>query len=77
MCVPVHVKVKEKGSSGTYGRLTYTYFHSINQRKVLWGQMRESLNQTCVGLREEVTPLELDMNLQLLADNLRMHKKEL
>lgn len=58
-----------------YGKLTPTYFHSINQKvrgKELWG---ESFEQTCVGLREEVTLLELDMNLQLLIDKLIMQKK--
>lgn len=59
----------------TYGKLTPTYFHSINQKvrgKELWGEIFE---QTCVGLREEVTLLELDMNLQLLMDKLIMQKK--
>lgn len=39
---------------------------SERQTEELWGKIRKIFNQTLAGLREEVTLLELGVNLQLL-----------
>ncbi len=79
VCVHTYLQVERlrEGQVETYGKLTSTYFHSINQKDTGKSCGGETLEQACVGSREEVTLLELDVNLQLVTDELIMQKREL
>lgn len=55
-----HVKVK--GNIWKVNLHIFPFDQSERQRKELRGEIRKIFKQTCVGLREEVTLLELEMN---------------